>query len=389
MYTVHMRFTERINRIQKALKDRNVDVLIGTRLKTVTHASGVFCPWRSAVVIPAHGEIHLISIGIDVNRLRQEGWLKNVEGYGQITMMKKIFEIIKRLGLESATIGYESGSSAYLPEGFITHSEYQEMVERLPNGKFVDAHKIMDDLTMVKEDEEVRLMRQATAIVDCAHMELRRVLKAGMSEKQVAGIAEKVMRDAGSEFAWTFTGGQEIASGYRTWTGGCTPATDKIIQPKEFVVMDLHGMYGLMLGDVSHNAVMGQPDKEQHKVIEAYVKTSEHILETMKPGKTLGDVARNCREFLIENRWDKLIRGFLGHGIGHLGHEWYPIVSGVPTPHTSEPDYVLEPNYIQVIALAANQPGVGGMRLEAPLLITETGNELLSKLPFEPWIIEV
>jgi Xaa-Pro dipeptidase len=325
---------------------------------------------------------------MDANRLRQEGWLKNVEGYGQTTMMEKVVERVKRLGLESARIGYESGSSAYLPEGFITHAEYQEMVNGLPNGNFVDSYKIMDELTLVKEEEEVRLMRQATAIVDCAHMELREVLKAGMSEKQVAGIAEKIMRDAGSEFAWTFTGGQEIASGYRTWTGGCTPATDKIIQPKEFVVMDLHGMYGLMLGDVSHNAVMGQPDNEQRKVIEAYVKTCEHIVMVMKPGNTLGQVARNCREFLMENGWDRLIRGFFGHGIGHFGHEWYPIVSGIKTPHTSEPDYVLEPNYIQIIALAANQPGVGGLRLEAPLLITETGNELLSKIPFDPWILE-
>jgi Xaa-Pro aminopeptidase len=147
-------------------------------------------------------------------------------------------------------------------------------------------------------------------------------------------------------------------------------------------------MYGLMLGDVSHNAIMGQPDQEQKKVIHAYVKTCEHIVEVMKPGKTLGEVAKDCREFLLKNGWEKLIRGFFGHGIGHFGHEWYPIVSSTKTPYTSEPDYVLELNYIQIIALAANQMGVGGLRLERPLLITETGNELLSKIPFDPWIIQ-
>ena len=107
---------------------------------------------------------------------------------------------------------------------------------------------------MVKEDAEVHLMRQATAMVDYAHEEVARVLRVGMSEKQIAGVAEKAMRDAGSEFAWTFTGGQEVASGHRTWTGACTPATDKLVQRGEFVLLDLHGMYGLMLGDVSHNA---------------------------------------------------------------------------------------------------------------------------------------
>ncbi len=388
MYTVHIDFTKRLQKMQARIKKENVDVLIGTRLKTVTHASGVFCPWRSAVIIPTKGELYLVSLAFDVNRLRQEGWLKNVEGYGRISLMETVVNRIKKLGLEKARIGYECGSSPYLPDGYIALSEYQELIKALPDAAFVNVSNIIDDLTMVKEEEEVRLMRQATAIVDSAHEELRHVLKPGMSEKQIAGVAEKVMRDAGSEFGWTFTGGQEIASGYRTWTGGCTPATDKIVQLKEFVVMDLHAMYGLMLGDVSHNAIMGRPDNEQKKLIHVYVQTCEHIVEVMKPGKTLGDVAIDCREFVRKSGWDKIIRGFFGHGIGHLGHEWYPLLSNTKVKQVSEPDYVLEPNYIQILAIAANQPGLGGMRLETPLLITEEGNELLSKIPFDPWIIE-
>jgi Xaa-Pro aminopeptidase len=75
----------------------------------------------------------------------------------------------------------------------------------------------MDRFTLVKEPEEIKLMRQATALVDYAHEVVREHLQVGITEKEIAGIAEKVMRDRGSQFAWTFTGGQEIASGYRTW----------------------------------------------------------------------------------------------------------------------------------------------------------------------------
>jgi Xaa-Pro aminopeptidase len=106
----------------------------------------------------------------------------------------------------------------------------------------------------------------------------------------------------------------------------------------------------------------------------------------MRPGKTLGEVGKDVHEFVVRNGWGKFIRGF-GHGIGHAGHEWYSMLTDVKIPHASEPDYVIEPNYIQMIAVTANQVGVGGLRMEKPLLITETGNELLSKMPFEPWII--
>lgn len=387
MFTVHINFPKRLTKMQEAVKNADIDVLIGTRLKTITHACGAFCPWRSAVIIPANGEIQLIPPSMDAQRLRQEGWLNNVQGYGRATLMQTITRCLNELGLNESRIGYESGSSVYLPEGYITEAELQELKNGLPEAEFLNKDGIIDRLSMVKEEEEIQLMRQATAIVDYAHEEVRKELRVGMNEKQIAGIAEKAMRDAGSEWAWTFTGGQEVASGHRTWIGACTPATDKIVQWQEFVLLDLHAMYGLMLGDVSHNAVMGQPNADQSKVIDAYVKTCEKIVQEMQPGITLGEVSTKTRAYVVENGWGDFVRGF-GHGSGHCGHEWYPTLTDIKIPQVSEPDYVLEPGYMQIIAVTANQPGVGGLRMERPLVMTETGNELLSKLPFDPYIIE-
>jgi Xaa-Pro aminopeptidase len=92
------------------------------------------------------------------------------------------------------------------------------------------------------------------------------------------------------------------------------------------------------------------------------------------------------RGFVEENGWSGFVRGF-GHGIGHFGHEWYPTLTNIEIPQVSEPDYVLEPNYMQMIAVTANLVGVGGLRMERPLVITDSGNEVLSKLPFEPYIV--
>ena len=386
MYTVHIDYVSRLAAMQQAVREAGLAALVGTRLKTVTHACGAFCPWRSTVLVPAEGEIELICPGMDAMRLEQEGWLKRVVGYSRRPMMEIVADRLEALGLAEARIGFEDGSSVYLPEGFISRAEYEALETALPGAELVDAYRIIDALTMVKEDAEVRLMRQATAIVDHGHHEVAKALRPGMSEKQVAGVAEKAMRDVGSEFAWTFTGGQEIASGPRTWTGACTPASDKLIQQGEFVLLDLHGMYGLMLGDVAHNAVMGQPSPEQQHVIDAFCATCEKLVETMQPGRTLGEVARIVRGFVERQGWSGFVRGF-GHGIGHFGHEWYPTLTNIEIPQVSEPDFVLEPNYMQMIAVTANLVGVGGLRMERPLVITQGGNEVLSKLPFEPYII--
>jgi len=62
-----------------------------------------------------------------------------------------------------------------------------------------------DRITLVKQNAEVKLLRQAAAICDRAIEAVRDELCIGMSEQQIAGIAEHAARDAGSEFAWTFT----------------------------------------------------------------------------------------------------------------------------------------------------------------------------------------
>ncbi len=259
MYTVHMDPITRLAKMQAAVAEAGLDILVGTRLKTVTHACGGFCPWRSTVIIPAtgKGEITLICPSMDVNRLKEEGWLRRVVGYSRQSMMAAVAAQVADLGLSTGNIGIEDGASVYLPEGFITRAEYNDLAAQLPDAELIDGHRIIDRLAMIKGDAEVHLMRQAAAIVDRGQEAVAEALRPGMSEKQIAGVAEQAMRDAGSEFAWTFTGGQEIASGHRTWTGACTPATDKIVQRGEFVLLDLHGMYGLMLGDVAHNAVLG------------------------------------------------------------------------------------------------------------------------------------
>ena len=384
---VFIDFPKRIRALQDALRQREIDVLVGTRLKTITHVSGAFVPWRSAAVIPADGEIRLFTVSMDAVRVAEEGWLEDVVGYARVPMMERVAERIADLGLARGRIGIESGYSWYLPEGNITLEEYQILQRGCPDAETVNVTDLTDRIMLIKEPAQVELMRQATAMCDTAQEALRHEVRLGMTETEIAGIAERVLRDCGSEFAWTFTGGQEIASGHRTWTGACTPATRKIVQRGEHLLLDIHGMYGLMLGDVSHNAVLGAPTRAQREVIEAYVRTCTFLVQAMKPGRTIGTVAGEARRFVDENGWGKMIRGF-GHGIGHFGNEWYPSFTDVYMPYVSEPDFVLQPGFLEIMALTCNVPGVGGLRFERPVVVTAAGGECLSCTPIEPWILD-
>jgi Xaa-Pro aminopeptidase len=386
-------YGKRIENIQALLQERGIDALFGTRLKTATHVSGAFCPWRSATVVPARGKPQVITLMMDAARVADDSWLDNVVGYGPFPgqgLVDSAVSYLRALGVQNGTIAIESGTSSYLPDGYITHAEYEQLARALPHATIVNAVDVIDQVTLIKQDAEVKLLRQATAICDHAIEAIRDELRVGISEQYIAGIAERVARESGSEFAWTFTGGMEIASGYRTAyaMGGCTPATGKLVQCHEAVVLDVHAMYGLMLGDVSHNAFVGMPTSAQRELARAYVESCNKLVQLMQPGVRLGEVAAQMTEFVASKGWSEVVLPGYGHGIGHFGHEWFPCVVASDDPLVTDPSFELQPNYVQEIAIVCNRPGVAGFRLERPLLITPNGNELLSGLPFEPWVID-
>lgn len=377
----------RLSRFQGLLAAHDIDALIATRLKTITHVSGAFVPWRSVAVIPRDGDVVLFTVGMDANRIAEESWLNKVIGYSRQSAIEMAAKAVHDLGFSSGKIGVEDGYSWYLPEGMITHHEYELLTSLCPDAVILNATSLVDQHMLIKEPAQIELMRQATAICDAAQEQIRQKAAIGMTEVEIAGIAEGLMRSLGSEFAWTFTGGQEIASGHRTWTGACTPSTRKVVQRGDFVLLDLHAMYGLMLGDVSHNGVMGKPTPAQQELIDAYTDTAYFLIDALRPGRTMGEVSTEVRSHVVKNGWGDYIRGF-GHGIGHFGNEWFPSFTNVAIPYSSDPGIVLEPGFMEIIAVTCNQPGVGGLRLERPAVITETGVEVLSKTPIEPWVLD-
>ncbi len=390
----HVDYRARLMKIQNRMDEQAIDVLIATRLSTVGYVFGAFIPWRGIAVIPSEGEPELYVLALDAERVKDDSFYKNVNPVGPLPgmlMWERIVSSLQARGVEKGSIGVELGHSPIRIETFLLASEYEILRSSFPQASFKNATELLNELFLLKEEAEIALFRRAAEICDLGIAAVLEEICVGMTETEVAGIAEYAMREAGSELNWTFTGGQEIGSGYRTaygW-GGCTPPTRKRIQPGDNVVIDLHCMYDLYLGDVSRNAIMGGPTAEQRDLSSAFVATCDHLLESLKPGATLGEVAAKVDSFLDEIGYRQYALPGYGHGIGILGNEWYPAIANSTAPYESGAELVLQPNMVQIAALVLNKPGIGGFRMETPVLITEDGAESLSKTPFEPSIIEL
>ena len=156
--------------------------------------------------------------------------------------------------------------------------------------------------------------------------------------------------------------------------------SNKTIKEGEIVMIDLHATYDLYYSDLSFNVVMGKANQEQRKMIETFVELSYTLLDNVAPGVRIGEVAQKVMDKLSKTEYAPHTPLVFGHGIGIVGHEWYPPIA----PFEPWTKYELKGGMVEELYLQINKPGVGGLRLEVPVLITGRGCEKLTKTPIEP-----
>jgi Xaa-Pro dipeptidase len=386
----YINYGKRIKKIQEEMKKSNLDIFVGTRTVSVSYVAGAFIPWRSAVIISKDGSAGLITMLLDCERLKNESWLSNISPYAPLPgmdLMDLIIYQVKQNGTENGRIGIELGHSPRGNTGYLFATEYELLKNALPKATFVNAINIVDRASYIKEPGEIHLMRQAAAIADSGIDCVRNALDIGMTETQIAGIGEKELRRLGSEYHWAVTGSSEVASGYRATyaMNGTTQPTQKIVQRGENIIVDLHPLYQMYTSDLAHNFIIGKPTAEQKKLADAYLATAETIVKNFKAGNKVGDIHKAVMDKATELGYAQYTIPSFGHGLGVFGHEWYPAIIS----NDEFRDVVLEENVVEVAFLAMTVPGICGMRLECPVLVTKDGGEMLCKTPLELTLIDV
>ena len=155
--------------------ERGIDVYLGSRLRTLSWTLDAFCPWRSYIVIPREGLPTAFTFVIDAARVGDESWLDadHILGYAPMGGQDQVAAIsdlvLSYLKNEQGVVGIETGMGSYLPEGHLTHFEYECFAAALPGARLVNAHDLVDRLALIKEPGEVARSREASRIVDVGH----------------------------------------------------------------------------------------------------------------------------------------------------------------------------------------------------------------------------
>jgi len=148
MSEIKINWEGHIKKYQAAMEELNLDFCVLTRVKSITYLTGCFVPWKSAIFLPkeCEGEPSLFTVLLDVERVKAEGHLKNVSGWGPMKGFfweKKIQAAAKKAGAykskgSSTRIGVELGLDICITGQMLSYTEAELLKKVFPGCELVD-----------------------------------------------------------------------------------------------------------------------------------------------------------------------------------------------------------------------------------------------------------
>lgn len=234
------------------------------------------------------------------------------------------------------------------------------------HARLIEAPAFIERMRMVKDSAEIASIRAACRLGSKLFDLLLKKLKPGVAETLVAGELEFAARKLGADqmsFPTIVAGGQRSALPHGRASGALLP-------PKGFVVCDFGVILAGYCSDMTRTLHLGRPDRKAKDGYQAVLEAQLAALETVSPGKTVGEVDSAARMSLKRRRLDKFFPHSTGHGVGLEIHEAPRVGAGATD--------VLQAGMVITIEPGIYLPGKWGVRIEDTVVVTETGCEILT-----------
>jgi len=239
-----------------------------------------------------------------------------------------------------------------------------ERIELVPAGGLVERERA------VKEPREVATLRAAVALADTVYRELAETGLVGRTEREVATELEHRMRVLGAEHP-SFA--SIVASGEHGALPHAVPR-DVPIAPDTLVTLDLGAVVDGYASDCTRTWATGHDIPDALAEIYALcLAAQEAALAAVAPGRTGREVDAVARDAIAGAGYGERFGHPLGHGVGLDVHE---------DPRLSRlNEKPLEAGNVVTVEPGIYLPGVGGVRIEDLVVVTEDGHDVLTSLP--------
>lgn len=319
--------------LREGMKKRGLDYLVvqnsGWEMGGAVRYLTDFAPkWgmQFTVIFPAEGDMATITNGIDPKI--------DIHNFPPADVARGI-DLEKRLGhVYFPTIALNNYYDAELAVSVLKEKKnprigWVEMAaipmtfasylqENLPGATFEDATDLFDDVRGVKSEEEIGYIKECAAMLDAAVMELPKIIKPGMKDKDVYAEIKRFLYLNGCEYglAMVGSGSPDAPVGFDN-----TRFQNRTIQKGDLVqvLLENAGPCGYWTETLRPIMVGAEPPKKFAYLYDEAVKAQDFISETLKPGVIVKDAFYEFHKYCEDRGFAVPARAFAhAQGLSYL-----------------------------------------------------------------------
>jgi Xaa-Pro aminopeptidase len=227
---------------------------------------------------------------------------------------------------------------------------------------------LVEPVRALKDDHEIAVFRRAGLALAGVASRLGEWVAAGRTEREVAADINQGIAHAGFSkpaFETIVAGGPNSAHPH-------AHPGDRRLAEGDLVVLDFGGVLEGYCVDLTRMAAVGRVGDQAVRLYRAVREAQQAALDVICAGVPAGAVDAAARQVLDRQGLGAAFVHGTGHGLGLEVHE-APRLSRLAGPE----DRLLA-RMVCTVEPGAYVPGVGGVRLEDDVLVTDTGIELLT-----------
>lgn len=321
-------------------------------------------------------------------------WLADGQSFREVAAR------LRELGLAGGVLG--------TAEDKLPTTIYRSLLRALPGWESRDISDLLLGQRMVKDADEIALMRQACRLFAAAHEAILTTARPGVTEIDVSLAIFSAMRQAGHEEfipmrRWNallpptgaFVSGENLwrISGHAfTVTGvGISPAVPmgpsrRRLARGDLLVVDIPTQYRGYHGDTARTYVVGAPSPAQQRLFAACMEVYRTTTAALRPGRTAEELFATARAAAGATPYADYFMGYGRQQGAYIGHAT-GIEQDEPPVLAPRVTTVLRPGMTLAIEPKFIIPDFGAVDIEDTWLITEQGAEPLYAQPNELFVV--
>jgi Xaa-Pro aminopeptidase len=255
---------------------------------------------------------------------------------------------------------------------WINLDQYTQLQKALPKSATLKPLPgTIEEMRAVKSATEIGLIRRSVLLNSEALARTLRRLKPGLKELEIAAELDFQMRTLGAEKPAFDT---IVASGPNSALPHAHPSIRRL-GANELLLIDMGATLEGYASDMTRMVHMGPPPPRIRDLYKAVLEAQLAAIDAVRPGIAVTKVDAAARDVLKRHKLDKAFIHSTGHGLGLEIHEAPRIGKKDKTKLRAGMAITIEPG--------AYLPGIGGVRIEDTVLVTEKGCEILTPTPKE------